>query len=294
MGMLNVFGGNGFVGSQFCNTTKNGYIKNYRENIGVFSPDVVYFISTVDNYNVHVDPNLDIHTNLTILVKVLDNYKAYIKSSKQPGCFNFISSWFVYGRDSGFGEGSIGISETDLCDPKGFYSITKRCAEQLLMSYCETFNLNYRILRLANVLGPNDKKVSAKKNAVQYLLGELSENKRVDLYDSGYFYRDYIDVRDCARAINLVVNNGELNSIYNIGNGYPIIFRDILRYARDSMDSASELRTIEQKEFHKKVQSSRSFFMDNSKLRGLGYRPDYDIQKTVDDIIYNILTAKNN
>ena len=294
MGMLNVFGGNGFVGSQFCNTTKNGYFKNYRENIGVFSPDVVYFISTVDNYNVHVDPTLDIHTNLTILVKVLDNYKAYIKSSKQPGCFNFISSWFVYGRDSGFGEGSIGISETDLCDPKGFYSITKRCAEQLLMSYCETFNLNYRILRLANVLGPNDKKVSAKKNAVQYLLGELSENKRVDLYDSGYFYRDYIDVRDCARAIDLVINKGELNSIYNIGNGKGIIFRDIIRYARDAMDSGSEIRTIEQKEFHKKVQSSRSFFMDNSKLRGLGYRPDYDIQKTVDDIIYNILTAKNN
>ncbi len=111
-----------------------------------------------------------------------------------------------------------------------------------------------------------------------------------DILDEFY----YIDVRDCARAINLVVNNGELNSIYNIGNGYPIIFRDVVRYARDAMDSASELRTIEQKEFHKKVQSSRSFFMDNTKLRELGYRPEYTIQQTVDDIIYNILTAKNN
>ena len=292
MGTLNVFGGTGFVGTQFCNTTKNGYIKNLKDNIGVFSPDVVYFISTVDNYNVHFYPTLDIDTNLTILVKVLENYKAYIKSFKRPGCFNFISSWFVYGQDSGFGEGSRGIPETDPCDPKGFYSITKRCAEQLLISYCETFNLNYRILRLANVLGPNDKKVSAKKNAVQYLLGELAQNKRVDLYDSGYFYRDYIDVRDCARAIDLVINNGELNSIYNIGNGKPIIFRDIIRYARDAMDSGSEIRTIEQKEFHKKVQSSRSFFMDNTKLRELGYRPEYTINQTIDDIIQHILTNK--
>ncbi len=292
MGTLNVFGGTGFVGTQFCNTTKNGYIKNLKDNIGVFSPDVVYFISTVDNYNVHFNPTLDIDTNLTILVKVLENYKAYIKSFKRPGCFNFISSWFVYGQDSGFGEGSRGIPETDPCDPKGFYSITKRCAEQLLISYCETFNLNYRILRLANVLGPNDKKVSAKKNAVQYLLGELAQNKRVDLYDSGYFYRDYIDVRDCARAIDLVINNGELNSIYNIGNGKPIIFRDIIRYARDAMDSGSEIRTIEQKEFHKKVQSSRSFFMDNTKLRELGYRPEYTINQTIDDIIQHILTNK--
>ena len=292
MGMLNVFGGTGFVGTQFCNTTKNGYIKNLRENIGVYSPDVVYFISTVDNYNVHVNSTLDIETNLTILMKVLDNYRFYIETNKAEGVFNFISSWFVYGQDSGFGEGSRGIPETDPCDPKGFYSITKRCAEQLLISYCETFNLNYRILRLANVLGANDKKVSAKKNAVQYLLGELAQNKRVDLYDSGYFYRDYIDVRDCARAIDLVINKGELNSIYNIGNGKPIIFRDIIRYARDAMDSGSELRAIEQKEFHKKVQSSRSFFMDNSKLRALGYRPEYTINQTIDDIMHHILTNK--
>jgi nucleoside-diphosphate-sugar epimerase len=235
-------------------------------------------------------------------MKVLDNYRDYIKRTGEQGVFNFMSSWFVYGQDSGFsgghpsqiGNGPRGIPETDPCEPKGFYSITKRCAEQLLMSYCETFGLQYRILRLANVLGKQDKKVSAKKNALQYLLAEIASNRPVDLYDSGYFYRDYIDVRDCARAIDLVVQRGEINSIYNIGNGRPIIFRDIIRYARDSMDSASELRTIEQKEFHKKVQSSRSFFMDNTKLESLGYRPQYTIQETVDDIIYGILTGKNN
>jgi nucleoside-diphosphate-sugar epimerase len=293
MAIVNVFGGYGFVGSEYCNVSK-GWIKNYRDNYQVRSANCVYFISTVDNYNVHVDSLLDINTNLVVLVKVLDEYRKYVKETGENGCFNFISSWFVYGQDSGFGEGARGIPETDSCDPKGFYSITKRCAEQLLMSYCETFGLNYRILRLANVLGKEDKKVSAKKNALQYLLAEIASNRPVDLYDSGYFYRDYIDVRDCARAIDLVVQQGEINSIYNIGNGKPIIFRDIVRYARDAMDSASELRTIEQKEFHKKVQSSRSFFMDNTKLRELGYRPEYSIQQTIDDIIHGILTAKNN
>ena len=294
MEIVNVFGGYGFVGSKYCETTKNGWIKNYRDNYTVRSPNCVYFISTVDNYNVHIDSTLDIDTNLIVLMKVLDEYRKYIKETGEKGCFNFISSWFVYGKDSGFGEGSRGISEEEICDPKGFYSITKRCAEQLLVSYCETFDLNYRILRLANVLGKEDKKVSAKKNAVQYLLGEIAANKPVDLYDGGHFYRDYIDVRDCARAMDLVINNGELNSIYNIGNGKGINFRDIIRYARDAMESGSEIRTIEQKEFHKKVQSSRSFYMDNTKLQSLGYRPEYTIQETLDDIIYGILTGKNN
>jgi len=294
MGIINIFGGNGFVGSEYVRTTKTPWILNDRDNYEVRSDNVLYFISTVDNYNVHRDSLLDINTNLVILMKVLDSYRSYMQKTRQKGCFNFISSWFVYGQDSGFGEGSRGIPETDPCDPKGFYSITKRCAEQLLMSYCETFNLNYRILRLANVLGKQDKKVSAKKNALQYLLGELAANRPVDLYDSGYFYRDYIDVRDCARAIDLVLAKAELDSIYNIGNGRPIIFRDAIRYARDAMDSGSEIRTIEQKEFHKKVQSSRSFFMNSTKLQNLGYKPEYTINETIDQIIYGILTRKNN
>jgi nucleoside-diphosphate-sugar epimerase len=293
MAVINVFGGNGFVGSEYVKTTKHNIISNTKKDYKVYSNQCLYFISTVDNYNIHNDSLIDINTNLVVLMKVLDNYRDYLKRNNQTGCFNFISSWFVYGQDSGFdgghpesiGYGARGIPETDPCEPKGFYSITKRTAEQLLISYCETFGLNYRILRLANVLGKEDKKVSAKKNALQYLLGELKENKPIDLYDSGYFYRDYIDVRDCARAIDLVVNEGELDSIYNIGNGKPIVFREVIRYAKHKLNSTSELRTIEQKEFHKKVQSSRSFFMDNSKLQSLGYSPKYTLYETIDDII---------
>lgn len=280
--LINVFGASGFVGSEYLRTTRNPTLSNGRDDYSVHSDHCLYFISTVDNYNIHVDSSLDIHTNLIVLMKVLDNYR---KVHRYEGCFNFISSWFVYGKDSGYGFGSYGIDEKEPCDPKGFYSITKRTAEQLLISYCETFDLNYRILRLANVLGKNDKKVSAKKNALQYLLGELKENRPIDLYDNGYFYRDYIDVRDCARAIDLVVNEGEINSIYNIGNGNPVTFRNVIDYAKEKLGSTSEIRSIEQKEFHKKVQSSRSFYMDNSKLRNLGYSPKYSIYQTIDDII---------
>lgn len=280
MSNLTIFGGRGFVGSEFAKLQAYPIIP-LREDYNCYTTDAVNFISTVDNYNVHTDSLLDINTNLVILMKILENFKR----AETGGCFNFVSSWFVYGKDSGFGTGSRGISEEETCDPKGFYSITKRTAEQLLISYCETFNINYRILRLSNVIGKDDQKVSAKKNALQFLLSEIKKNHNISLYDSGYFYRDYIDVRDCARAIDLVIRNGEMNSIYNIGNGEPIIFRDLLRYAKDKMDSASEMITIEQKEFHKKVQSSRSFFMDTTKLKSLGYTPNYKIYETIDSII---------
>lgn len=280
MSNLTIFGGRGFVGSEFAKLQTYPIIP-LREDYNCYTTDVVNFISTVDNYNVHTDPLLDINTNLVVLMKILENFKR----ANTGGCFNFISSWFVYGKDSGFGEGSRGISEEETCDPKGFYSITKRTAEQLLVSYCETFNINYRILRLSNVIGKNDQKVSAKKNALQYLLSEIKKNNDINLYDMGYFYRDFIDSRDCARAIDLVIKNGELNSIYNIGNGDPIVFLDVLQHARDKINSTSKFIEIEQKEFHKKVQSSRSFYMDTTKLKSLGYAPKYNIFETVEDII---------
>jgi nucleoside-diphosphate-sugar epimerase len=283
---VSVFGGWGFVGYEYVKTTAETCIlPSHRDNHSVSSADIVYFISTVDNYNVHIDPTLDINTNLIVLMKVLENYKNYIQSTGEQGCFNFISSWFVYGQDSGYGNEHRGIPETDPCDPKGFYSITKRCAEQLLISYCETFGLNYRILRLANVIGKNDKKVSAKKNALQYLLGEIAASRPIDLYDGGRFYRDYIDVRDCARAIDLVQRKGKLNEIYNIGNGSPCDFRDLLEFAKHRLNSTSEFRTIEPKQFHQKVQGSRSFYMDTTKLQSLGYTPQYSRYATIVDII---------
>jgi len=51
------------------------------------------------------------------------------------------------------------------------------------------------------------------------------------------------------------------------------------------MNSTSEFHDIEQKEFHKKVQSSRSFFMNNNKLKSLGYSSQYTINQTIDDLI---------
>ena len=165
-----------------------------------------------------------------------------------------------------------------------------RCAEQLLISYCETYELNYRILRLGNVIGKDDKKVSAKKNALQYLLGEIAASRRIDLYDGGRFYRDFIDVRDCARAIDLVQRTGKLDEIYNIGNGVPCDFRDLLEFARHRLNSSSKFHTIEQKEFHKKVQSSRSFYMDTTKLQSLGYYTQHSRYAAVADICDSLAT----
>lgn len=274
--MVNVFGGYGFVGSRFCELSKQSVIRNSRNDYEVYGKDVLYFISTVDNYNVHTNPYLDIDTNLTTLIKVLENYKEFAKDT--DGVFNFISSWFVYG------DVPLPAREDAQCNPKGFYSITKRAAEQLLISYCETFNLRYRIIRLANVLGEGDSKVSAKKNAIQYMINCLKTGEEVSLYDDGTPQRDYIYVDDVCQALNLILEKGNVNDIYNVGNGTPVQIGNIIEYARRQLTSKSNIKYIPAAKFHKIVQT-KDMYLDNSKICDLGYTQKYLMGQIVDKLL---------
>lgn len=276
---VSVYGGHGFILGEFCRKFPANIIRIEKNEVVPSSPKVLYGISTTDNYNLFDSVTLDIETNLIHLVEVLDAcYKTYGNKFE----FNFISSWFVYGTGSTMDKP---FTEDAACNPKGFYSITKRCAEQLVESYCETFGIKYRILRLANILGARDRKVSKKKNALQFLIDRLVLNEDIELYDGGNFYRDYMDVRDCVVAIESVILSDLFGTI-NISNGKSHRFKDLIDHAVFYSDSKGHvwLEKSESTQFHSVVQS-KDIFLDGSRLRGLGYIPKYTIKETLEAII---------
>lgn len=273
---LSVFGGTGFVGGNYMRMFPYNNLMA-RDALCPDTPDVLYLISTTHNYHVFTDVHKDIDTNLSHLVDVLEAWRKNLDG--RDGVFSMISSWFVYGNCK------LPACECTPCDPKGFYSITKRAAEQLVISYCETFDLKYRILRLGNVVGRGDATASAKKNALQYLINEMKAGRPIELYEDGNFNRDMIHVDDCCEAINLVCETGgDYNTIYNIGNGYPVHFGNVIRMAHRRMGSTSTITPIPQKDFHKKVQT-KTFYMSTTKLQKLGYSPKYSVSNIVDEMI---------
>jgi nucleoside-diphosphate-sugar epimerase len=269
---IDLFGGTGFVGSNFYKLFKDEVYVHPRNHNVPYYKNILYMISTTDNYNVLEDPYKDINTNLIKLIDVLDNCK------NKDVIFNFISSWFVYG------DTDLPAKETSYCNPKGFYSITKKCAEDLLISYCKTFNIKYRILRLANVYGNNDNGISKKKNALTYLINRIKNHEEINLYFNGNFIRDYIHVEDACKAIKLCLEKGQVNDIYNIGNGEPIIFKNIIDYVVEKTNSKSIINAIDQPEFHKIVQV-KNMYLNIEKIKYLGFNPEYNIFTGLSDLI---------
>ena len=198
------------------------------------------------------------NSNINIFLDDLSN-------CNEDTVLNYISTGFVYGNDV------VNAKETDHCDPTGFYSITKRTAEQLLISYCNTFGVKYRIIRSSSVYG-NDKTNSSKKNVLGFMINLLREGKEITLYDDGKYKRDYTFVEDTARAIDLIVEKGEVNSIYNVGSGDFRTFKEVIMMAKEFTSSKSNIISVETPEFHRKSQA-KNFTLNVDKLNSLGFSP---------------------
>jgi nucleoside-diphosphate-sugar epimerase len=272
---INVFGGNGFIGSRFCELYPDQVIVNDRDNYKTKSNNILYLISTIDNYNVHNDLHIDVNTNLTVLLNVLEDIK-----NKPNTTFNFISSWFVYGQNE-----NIPFKENDLeCNPTGFYSITKRCAEQLIISFCETYDIKYRIFRLANVLGEGDSKISKQKNALQFMIKEIINGNDINLYYGGNILRDYIYVDDVCQAIHHCIEKSPSNEIINVGSGKPYLFLNIIKDTIRLANSKSKIIEINPTHFHNVVQVKNSY-LDITKLTNYGYTCEYDIDYIINKLV---------
>jgi UDP-glucose 4-epimerase len=284
MNKLSVFGAGGFVGSRFCEMFPDTTIPISKKSIFSESPELLWLISTIDNYNVFFNPRLDISTNLDLFIKALDIHRRlYGKSS----VINLVSTWFVLGNPE-----HLPALETDQCNPLGFYGITARTREQLLISYCQTYDLTFRIMRLANVLGVGDKKISCRKNALQFFVREIVNNRPVHLYWPDHTIRDYIHVDDVCNGIDLVLSSDVTkNQIYNIGNTIPIRFGDCVEYVVNKTGNGC-VDHIEQSDFHKVVQTNL-VYLDNGKIKHLGYKQIKTIWQMLDELIEYYEREKN-
>ena len=259
MNNLSVFGGTGFIGGKFCQLYPDKVTLVPRDGRNSPTKDVLYFISTTTNQSVFKDLHVDIDTNLTLLMDVLSNCR------DKDITFNFVSSCFVYGNDV------LDAKETDCCNPTGFYSITKRSAEQLLISYCKTFDIKYRIFRIGNVYGL-DPTITPGKNVLGYMIGLLKQHKDIKLFDDGDYKKDYMFVEDICRAIKFLIKKSETNQIYNVATGSSMTFKDILLTASDIVSSRSEFIPVPFPKEQEYLQV-KNMTLNVDKLSSMGFLP---------------------
>lgn len=235
-----VTGGAGFIGSCFIR-----YILNKYSNYKIINLDALTYCGNLDNLkDVENNPNYEfVHGNicdealvneLINKVDIVINFAAEshvdnsIKVSKiffetnVLGTLNLLEAskksnikrFIQISTDEVYGSIKEGyFTENSQIAPNNPYAASKASADLLVRSYYETYKLPTIITRCTNNYGP----YQYPEKLIPFFISKLLKNEKVPIYGDGMQIRDWLYVYDHCEAIDLVLHNGKIGEIYNIG-----------------------------------------------------------------------------
>jgi dTDP-glucose 4,6-dehydratase len=141
-----------------------------------------------------------------------DVYGTYVlleaaKESKRLIKFVHVSTDEVYGAAH-----EKSFSESDPINPRNPYSASKAAADRLVYAYNQTYGLPINIVRPSNNYGP----YQYPEKLIPVMILKALRDDQLPVYGNGKQIRDWLYVRDTAKAIDLVINKAPIGEIYNI------------------------------------------------------------------------------
>jgi GDP-4-dehydro-6-deoxy-D-mannose reductase len=150
-------------------------------------------------------------------------FEALLETGQRPLVI-VASSSAVYG--SGFG--GRPITEKFKPRPTTHYGLSKLTQETVALRYFDAFGLPVIIVRMFNLLGPGQSPdLACSAFARQIALAEANGGHEIVTGDLRA-YRDFVDVRDAARAFAFLAEKGKSGQTYNVCSGRAVLIRECL------------------------------------------------------------------
>ena len=131
-----------------------------------------------------------------------DNYKENL--------FFHVSTDEVYG-DLDFDDTLF--TETTSYDPHSPYSASKAASDHFVRSYRDTYGMPINISNCSNNYGP----FQFPEKLIPLVINNMRHGKPLPVYGKGENVRDWLYVKDHARAIDLIFHQGTVGETYNVG-----------------------------------------------------------------------------
>lgn len=231
----------------------------------------------------HVDrsisnPDVFIQTNFVgteVLLEASRNYG--VKRYHQ------VSTDEVYG-DLPLEDKELLFSETSMIKPSSPYSATKASADLLVQAYGKTYGLPITISRCSNNYGP----YQFPEKLIPLMILKALKDEPLPVYGDGKNVRDWLYVKDHCRAIDMILHEGTVGEVYNIGGHnersnieiVKLILKKLqkpielishvgdrlghdLRYGIDPKKIQSELHWEPQVMFEEGIETTIQWYLDN-------------------------------
>lgn len=207
----------------------------------------------------HVDRS--IHSAEAAVKTNVEGTFRLLEASRDRGLRRFIhvATDEIYG--SSLGER---FAEEHALNPRNPYSASKAGGDRLAYSYFITYQVPVIITRPTNTYGP----YQYPEKLIPFFVYRALRNEPLPVYGSGQQQRDWLHVADHCRAIELLLDRGELGEAYNIVGGNERMNMDVVRLILDELGKPESLiKHVEDRPGH-----DVRYALDGSKLRRLGWQ----------------------
>jgi dTDP-glucose 4,6-dehydratase/UDP-glucose 4-epimerase len=214
-------------------------------------------------------PKIDFDSNTITVFRLLNAIKQH-----HPGCrFINLSSAAVYGNSS-----SRPLSEDTPCRPVSPYGYHKWYAELICREFADMFGLKTCSARLFSVYGEGQEKLLFWDMWTKYQQNRAG----IELFGSGEEARDFMYVKDVARALQIVFERSSFNGeAINVATGEVTPIKNVARLFFGKIDASTGFSFT-----HAVKQGDPDVLAaDNSELASFGFTCTYALDQGLENYI---------
>lgn len=158
------------------------------------------------------------------------------------------------------------------------YSASKASADLLVGAYHRTFGLPATISRCSNNYGP----YQFPEKLIPVVISKALKEEKIPVYGTGENVRDWIHVHDHNTGIDMIVRNGKVGEIYNLGGHSERTNLDVVKTILKQLGKSEDLiEFVSDRKGH-----DLRYAIDSSKIeRELGWERTYTFEDGIKETV---------
>jgi dTDP-glucose 4,6-dehydratase len=218
------------------------------------------------------------HVDFSLIDKesyLQDNIFGTYRLLEASKSFDNIKKFIYVSSDEIYGEKLEGESyESDMPQPRNFYSASKAAAENIALSYYHTHGLPTIITRGENTFGP----FQGTEKVIPTFVRKALNNQPLPIYGNGNQSRMWLSVNEHVNAILHLILKGKTGEIYNIGTHHEMKNIDLAKFILKTLKKPKDLiEFIDDTKI--RPGHDKRYCVNTDKLKSTGWHPifDYDV-----------------
>lgn len=198
-------------------------------------PDIVVNFAAESHVDRSIEnPGIFIETNIMGTAVMMDACRRY-----KVERYHQVSTDEVYG-DLPLDRLDLFFTEETPIQTSSPYSSSKASADLLALAYHRTYGLPVSISRCSNNYGP----YHFPEKLIPLMIANALNDKSLPVYGTGENVRDWLYVEDHCKAIDMIIHNGRVGEVYNVGGHNEMTNIDIVKLICKALGKPESLITF--------------------------------------------------